>query len=714
MGPPYPDLLGGAASGGRVTTVTLGGLDEEAVAELVAGVADREVDDEARALARALHADTAGNPLFVREVVRDLLESGAGLSGRGGPSPPASVGVVVRQRLDRLSEATVRLLGLAAVMGAAYDLEVLRVAAGLEEDEVLAALDEAGRAGLIHDAAGSRQRFTHGLVKDVVYGALPAARRASLHRRVAEAVEVVHGAHLDDHLPDLARHFARAGEARAATGIRYAARAAERAMAQLSYDEAVGHLRQALALLDLAAPADPGLRADLLLGLGDAQRRRGDPEHRETLLAAAAAAAELGDAERLARAALANGRGFWSASGTVDQARVDVLAAALGALDRRDTPLRAQLLGHLAVELVWAGDLAQVRALSDEALAMARRLGDVPTLVAVLLPRYNALRGDPGTLPERLADTAELLAVAEQLPDPSLRCQAWGWRAVALLEAADVAEAERCFEVFDRLAAELRQPTLLWYSAYLRACRLLLAGRFQDAEQASFEAFQLGQAAGHPDAEMFLLAQGIQLAYERGSLGDWEGGLLGDIGRQPGSDLFLRSWQAVLLCELDRDDEARRGFEALAAADFADFAFEPTWLHIVGNCALVCAHLGDRRRAGLLAGLLAPYRDQLVTICSLACTGAVEHHLGLLAATAGDRAAANSHFASAAATHERIGAPAWLARTRLEWARALLATSQGRPEEAAGLLDQALTAAGAVGALTVERRSKALLAAATG
>ena len=55
-----------------------------------------------------------------------------------------------------------------------------------------------------------------------------------------------------------------------------------------------------------------------------------------------------------------------------------------------------------------------------------------------------------------------------------------------------------------------------------------------------------------------------------------------------------------------------------------------------------------------------------------------------------------------------------LPAARLEWARALLATSQGRPEEVAGLLDQALTAAGAVGALTVERRAKALLAAATG
>ncbi len=139
----------------------------------------------------------------------------------------------------------------------------------------------------------------------------------------------------------------------------------------------------------------------------------------------------------------------------------------------------------------------------------------------------------------------------------------------------------------------------------------------------------------------------------------------------------------------------------MAAKDFADFAFEPTWLHVVTHCAAVCARLGAVEHAGTLLTLLRPYDGQFVTMSSLAYTGPVAHYLGVLAATLGRRDEALGHYASAASASERMGAPTWLARTRLEWARCLL--DAGETEAAAPLLDRALDTAVQLGLATVER-----------
>ncbi len=653
----------------------------------------------------------------MREMVRHLDESASGDPGSVEfGDVPDSVRDVVRRRLSRLSATTNRLLSVASVVGTEYELGVVQVAVGFDEDSVLSALEEATRAGLVADVAGwaLRQRFTHGLVRDVLYDELSPGRRAQLHRRVGEAIELASVGSPDD-LPELARHFvAAAAIGGAPKAVAYATRAGKQALTQLAHDDAARHFRQGLDLVELI-PVEPGdeelatrLRCDLLMSLGEAQKRCGDPSHRQTLLDAAALAAELGDAERLAAAALANTRGFWSATLRVDADRVATFEAALAALDPGDSSLRACLLARLAVELVYSGDATAVRRLSDEALAMARRLGDLSTLAQVLAPRYNTIRGDPGTLPERLADTAELLAVAEQLPDPSLRCEAWGWRAVATMEAAEADEAAACLEAHRRLATQLRQPTMLWYSTYLDAGRALLAGRFDDAERLAVEASELGRVAGQPDAEMFLSVQRMQIAYDRGTLGRWERPLRIAVARDPASRWFLQSWQALAACEKGDAGAARSFFDEMGAKDFADLTFEPTWLHIVANCASVCAHLGDSARAGRLTELLSPYADQLVTLTSLAYCGGVSHYLGMLAATTGDGEAADSWFEAAAALHRRIDAPGLLARTHLEWGRSLLARN-GRKGEAADLLEAARDAATRLGMSTVARRAADLL-----
>src|SRR5205807_4777394 len=110
------------------------------------------------------------------------------------------------------------------------------------------------------------------------YNGISAMRRVALHRGVAESIEAIHAANLDDHLPALAHHWARASAPAAEThkAVDYATRAGDRALAQLAHDEAAAYYRQALDLLDPAArPDGEARRCELLIALGESQRRVG-------------------------------------------------------------------------------------------------------------------------------------------------------------------------------------------------------------------------------------------------------------------------------------------------------------------------------------------------------------------------------------------------------------------------------------------------------
>lgn len=118
----------------------------------------------------------------------------------------------------------------------------------------------------------------------------------------------------------------------------------------------------------------------------------------------------------------------------------------------------------------------------------------------------------------------------------------------------------------------------------------------------------------------------------------------------------------------------------------------------------------DTDAAIVLRERLTPFSEQVVIPTGAITTGAIAHHLGLLATTLGDYEEAEAHFQTAEAIHSRIGAPTLLARTRLEWARMLLARRQpGDAERGYDLLGRALATARELGLGNVERRAVALL-----
>ena len=530
---PLSEVLADLRRSAAVERISLTGLDQPAVAEYVMQAAGHELDGAALSLARAIHAETEGNPFFISEVLRHLMETGAvhERDGRWEASRPTEeLGIpegvrdVIGRRLSRLSESANHALTLGAVVGLEFELATVQAAGSLDEDALVSAFDEAVAAHLLVEIGGPlpRHRFAHALVRSTLYDELSPARRVLLHRRVGHAIERIHGHVIDDHLAALAHHFARCsaggGEALKAAG--YARRAGDRALVQLAYDEAAGYYRQALELLDVAEPAsaDDDQRVELLIALGEAEHRGAKPAFRETFLEAGRLAQLRGDRVGLARAALMDSRGaLWRTVGTVDWEHVAVLEAALAVTDQADAAIRARLLATLGIALVF-GSERDPEPLVDEALALARRLDDPATLAHVLRARWLTTRTlDPGGV-RAAAETAELLTVAEELGDPAIRCEAYYSEARSAMARGDVAAFDRYLDLGEQLTQELGQPVLRWRNTWLRMGQHLLAGRLDAAEQVALEGRELGEMSGQPNAATYLTLQLFHIRFEQGRL----------------------------------------------------------------------------------------------------------------------------------------------------------------------------------------------------
>ena len=717
---PLVELVADLRRQGGVERLSLSGLDDLGVAAFVEQASGRALDDAGLALARAVYEETEGNPFFVLEVLRHLAETGAVERREGVWTPrlpidqlgiPEGVRDVVGRRLARLSEDANQALRIASVVGPEFELGVVQAAADLSEERLLDAIEEAATARVVIEVSASRYRFAHALMRATLYESLSAARQVTLHRKTAEAIEAIHQAALDDYVPALAHHWARASApvTDPARAVEYARMAGDRALAQLANDEAAAYYASGLELLDAGGAGAADIRRlELLIGSGEAQRRAGDPGYRQSLLDAAKLAQQVGDTDALVRAAQANTLGnIWTGVLEVDTERVETLRAALMAVGEGDSLPRARLLATLGLELAWEADAGPRLALSEEALRIARALGDPETLAHVLLARDYTITA-PENVAERFEATTELLAIAEDLSDPVIASRALSLRFKAAMERADLAEAELSLARNQELVAELGQPTLTWATLHHHATLRLLHDD-ADAQAAMEAAYQFGVSARRPSIGVFKLSQEVWFFREQGRIGELEDAFrqLIDLSRYPMGIAVL----ALVALENGREEEAAGLFDELAATDFAHPTNNVAWLNFYGLCATVCALFARRDCVPILKSRLEPWADQLI-VASFAgwVSGPVAFHLGLLATTAGEWDEAESYFAAAAATQERIAAPIFLARTRVEWARMLLARAEPNDADRAhDLLSQALDTARERGLSKLEADAVALL-----
>ena len=676
-----------------VRLMALKGFDESDVTKFI----DRTTGTSPSAsLVAALHAGTEGNPLFVEEVVQLLEEEGrlSDFARDARLSIPPSVREVIGQRLGHLSGGCKEALTLASVLGREFEIEALGRLAGQPSRELVDIVDEAVGARAVTEIAGTtgRLRFAHALFRDSLYDAIPAGSRRSLHRRVGEVLEDMYGIEREQHLVELAHHFFLAiPEAEAERAVEYAHRAAEVAIDRLAFEEAARLYGTALDALKLAREPHDDLRCELLLGEGDAQARAGDMEAaKETFLTAADLARALGRPEKLSRAALGyGGRFVWGRAGN-DRRFIPLLEHALGATGERSSVERVRLMARLAGALRSSPDREQSATLSQQALEMARELGDPTTLAYALDGRCGAIWW-PENPEERLKLADEMLGLAKAAGDLEDSFAGSLWRATCLAELGEIVRFASELDVMAVLADELRQPSQRLFVMQFSGTLAMMRGQFRQANELAAQQVEMTTNSPHlfEYGEMVIASHRYRLFKEAGRFGDAVE-ILRPVAESITWYPFLRCALADALLELGDEPGARAVYGELAADRFSALPRDCEWLFALSLITPVCAAFGDVERAEILYEYQVPYAARPAFAVHDGEAGAVSRALGILAAVLRRLDDAERHFRDALAMNHRMGALPWIAYTQHEYAKMLLARdAQGDHHSAIELLHEA-------------------------
>ncbi len=260
----------------RVALSRLSAEETEAMLAALLGEAITSPD-----LVEAIHRETDGNPFFIEEVVKSLIERGEIFRVEGGwdrkaiedLTIPQSIKEAIGRRLDRLSDEGEQVLHAAAALGESFVFSELAAVAGMDEDHVLDALDEATCAQLVRAEGSESFVFTHDKIREVLYEELNPIRQRRLHRRIAEGLEKAYSAPAlhEVHVADIAHHFNCGGDLE--NGLKYSLEAAAQARRLFAVEEALHyyeHAREAAEALGL-----PGQLANIYEAIGDVHFQRG-------------------------------------------------------------------------------------------------------------------------------------------------------------------------------------------------------------------------------------------------------------------------------------------------------------------------------------------------------------------------------------------------------------------------------------------------------
>jgi tetratricopeptide (TPR) repeat protein/predicted Ser/Thr protein kinase len=386
-----------------------------------------QVSEEFGAL---IFRETEGNPFFVEEVLKHLIESGAIYRENGGwgrkkiaeIEVPQSVKEVIGRRLEQVSDTCRQTLTIAAVIGKRFDFDVLVHTADAGEDQVLDSIEEAMRSQLLGEekvGGAVMYDFAHALIRETLYESLSLRRRMRLHQRVGEALESVYAKSTDAVIEDLAFHFVRSPQAEVDKAVGYALRAAEKAQRVHAHEEAVKFYTEALDLLREANRQAEA--ADVLERLAEpTYLATGDRQRATTLLADALAYFEgAGDRLRVAEIRRKIGR-ILQLNDEFPEA-IPYLQQALAVFEREGAP---EDVTRTLVELARAEDFSSHY---EEAKAYALRARDLAMAIGMRSEEAMAT-SELGLLAQRLGTLDEarpLLERAIQLAEPRTHPLDW-------------------------------------------------------------------------------------------------------------------------------------------------------------------------------------------------------------------------------------------------------------------------------------------------
>ncbi len=641
-----------------VRRIGLRGLTEPHVVAFLRATAGHVAMDVART-ARMLHGATRGSPLFMREIVRELPADGLLLTVPVSPT----VRDLVASRFARLPKEDGAMLDAAAVLGAEFEARTCAQVLDRPLPEVLDALDRASALGTVVPVPGAPGRFafTHAVVREVRYEAIPAGRRMRLHHAAGTVLRSV-GAPV----ADLARHFYAAADlGDREDAFTYARRAGELARERFAFADAAVHFEQAARI----AAQLPGLTdrelCELAIDRGEALHRAGGPGHKAVLLDAAATARRLEDADLLTRAALALSEQGWATSGAGGNDVVQVASDALERLPASAAARRARLMAMIAAATLMA-DKKQASELGAEALAAARGSGDGNVLGQVLISAHWACF-DPLNLEQRLDWAQEARDLGERLHNPVVLTQALRMLGQDLLESGDLAGARHALDRCDRVAEELGTPFLSVFTPAAAATLAALAGRIDDAERLGDDCSALARRIGaNPPA---FVGAGLTGLIERGL---WERGVatLKPLVERTGGFPMHRAALAMLQARLGEVDVGRRQLRHFTEMDFATLPRTAHWHPGMVMLADAASWLRDADAAARIRELLEPVSGRTAWSVFTALWP-IDIALAQLCVVLGDYARAHAYLDAAEETCERNDLLAHRVRVELYRAWAL-------------------------------------------
>jgi tetratricopeptide (TPR) repeat protein len=523
-------------------------------------------------LKRVLIERTEGNPLFLEESVRSLVETGSLVGERGAyrlarPLPtiqvPATVQAVLAARIDRLSPDDKTLLQTASVVGKDVPLALLQAIAEAGEAELRAAIGRLQAAEFLYETRifpDVEYTFKHALTHEVTYGGLLQDRRRRLHGQILEAIERRYPDRLGEHIERLAYHAFRAEKWENAVG--YLRQAGAKALAGSANLEAASHIELALQALANLPQSPESLEAaiDLRFELWAAIAPLGEHARASDVLREAEGAAErLGDRRRLGRVWGLMGNQLLSVGRPAESEAISERALAAGeATEDLITQISANM--NLGLNADFAGDYRRAQAFHERILQLIpsgqvrERFGRAVLPVVNSLSNLAGVQAQRGLFDEAIRHGHAAMELAAEVGHPySLAAACWQAGRVHTLRG-DLAQARPILSRAHSVTQELTIGFLIPVVALDLSALLVLEGRATDALslapaaraairngiqwREAWAELRLGEAllaAGRVDDARVAATRALDLARERGEQGHeaWALRLLGEIAAHP-------------------------------------------------------------------------------------------------------------------------------------------------------------------------------------
>jgi len=668
--------------------ITLRGFDDADLADLVA----IETGASAAGVAARLRDDSAGNPLYATQLIRHWVESGlverdvdtvrfSGDSSEG--TIPPSLRDVVWSRVAALGAEAAEVLSAGAVLGVEFDDAALSALVEVDAAVVDRALDAATVSGLLVpvDPTGGVMRFTHALVADALYAELPPFRRRRLHERAARALE-----HTERRpqktVVQLARHCALGGLLLDA--MRWATLAGDNALAHLAPSESATWYRAALE--HCAALERPDAeRADLVVRLGEAMHRAGDPDAYATLQQGAELAARCDARPVLVRAALATDRGFMQLGAFAPQ-QLEIVEAAVAVAEPDDVATYARLLALFAQSLIHT-PRAQLREdVARQALDLTATSADQTLLPAIASSVLYALWA-PGSSALRADVAARAVTAAAASGDPLLEFTTHVAAYTVAIELADPVGAAHSLAKLRAIASEIGAPRMRWTLGIYETFEATMAARLDDAERIAGENLDLGMQIGEPDA-FTVFSVGF---FAIGSFGGRHAELfpvVEHISNDAPTASPLRIAYAIICAAVGRAETAREILAEGRAAGFAQIARDALWMTAVIGYAVLAVELDDADAAELLFPIIEPFAAE-VAFNGGSSQGPVSAYLGKLASLLGRHDVADHYLDAALSTATAFGWEYHRATTLIALAQSRVRRTGALDADALSWLDEA-------------------------